>query len=123
MEKQMIELEEVKQQKEEEKAMIETYFLIPLADNDGKKFKKKQYKEMEYDIVKRFGGLTKAAGINVGYWVNDEGILFEDKTYKYVLAISEDREEELKEVLSKYCKVFKQECLYLNVNGKVYFVD
>lgn len=101
---------------------IETYILIPTYDNDGKEFSLMEYEKMEKILLDNFGGYSKEPGLVEGSWINEEGEIFKDKNRKYVIAINTKDKAKIKEICGLFRDQFRQEAIFLNINGKIYFI-
>ena len=105
--------------------MIEVTFLIPITQNsNGKYHSKKLWDAFHTDLCDTFGGFTKECKV-YGQWKDDNGIVIEDYSWKYIVAIGKERITEmveLRNILCKYKPLFDQECIYLSCKGKVEFI-
>jgi len=66
--------------------MIKTSFIIPKADNNGVKYPRKLIREIESDIIKIAGGLTKTD--IVGFWQNDKKLFIDRNNYYFTIIVS-----------------------------------
>ena len=66
--------------------MIEVQLLIPVASNAGATFTPEHHLVFETFVLDRFGGLSRLPGTTTGKWI-DEGIVFDDQTITYVIAL------------------------------------
>lgn len=99
--------------------MIETYFLLPRFDNDGQPFTDQQINKLRETIIDRFGGLTVEEEASSGYWKEGDK-LYKDINDKYIIGLNSLTQiPELLNLVRQVRKEFKQEAIYLNVNGIV----
>jgi len=107
---------------ENREGMIEATFLIPLTQNgNGNRHSKKLWDKFHTELCDTFGGFTKECKV-YGQWVNGNGEVIKDHSWKYIVAIDSNRTAELESCLSKFKLIFDQETIYLSVNGQVYFI-
>lgn len=98
---------------------LECSFLVPITE---------QFHQARIPIVRKmlletFGGFSQDSQAVHGVWKNPAGLVISDVSYRFVCAVSEDRVEELRDIVRKLCAAFSQECMYFNVAGCVEFVD
>jgi len=97
--------------------MIEATFLIPLTQNgNGKAHPKKLWDNFHAELCDRFGGFTKECKV-YGQWMDGNGQVIKDISWKYIVAINNNRIAELKSCLSIFKLIFDQEAIYLSING------
>jgi hypothetical protein len=99
--------------------MIETFFLLPRFDNEGQPFTDEQINKLRGKIIDKFGGLTVEESASSGYWKEGDKI-FKDVNDKYIIALNSLTQiPDLLDLVRQVRKEFKQEAIYLNVNGIV----
>lgn len=108
--------------------MIECSFLIPLLGDlglsDGSEHLPQTWEWLEYELFDRFEGQTIAPGWYEGvYRDRQTGEKVSDRSRKYSVALLAERLDELRDVLSAACVLFRQKCIYLSIAGHVEFVE
>lgn len=99
--------------------MIESFFLLPRADNDGQPFTDQQIKHLRETIIDQFGGLTVEENTATGFWKEGQE-LYKDNNDKYLIALESLQQiPELLQLVKQVRQDFDQEAIYLNVNGIV----
>ena len=79
---------------------------------------------LQDELFRLFGGATTAPGEYEGFYTDpDSGHRIVDKSHKFIVAVSEDKIDELRQLLSETCLVFKQKCIYLSIAGQVEFIE
>ena len=72
----------------------------------------------------RFDGVTQAPGLYSGaYRDPDTGERVNDESRRFIVALPEERVDELKALLRTACEVFQQKCIYLSIAGSVELVS
>jgi hypothetical protein len=70
------------------------------------------------------GGPTVAPGLYGGFYRDPgTGERVADQSRKYIVALSQDRLDELRTLLAVACRVFHQKCIYLSIAGVVEFIQ
>jgi len=67
--------------------MFEVQVLIPIVDNDGRPFTGEDHAAFEAALVDRFGGFTLFPSTAVGGWKDADGVLYNDRTRVYGIAV------------------------------------
>lgn len=99
--------------------MIETFFYLPRFDNDGKPFERHQVNQLRETIIDQFGGLTIEEATSSGYW-KEGGKVYKDINDKYIIGLESLQQiTDLLKLVKQVRKDFRQEAIYLNVNGIV----
>ena len=111
-----------------EATYLECSFLIPICRDanlsDGLVHDAETWDWLTTELFNRFGGATAAPGIYQGFYRDpDTQQQVADESYKYIVAIADSRLDELKQLLSAACMLFQQKCIYLNVAGRVEFIQ
>lgn len=65
--------------------MIETVVLVPVADNDGKRFSRQTWDTLEVKLA-AFGGFTREPNV-VGQW-ESAGRIYRDRSRRYVVVLT-----------------------------------
>ena len=93
--------------------------LIPIADNDGVRFKPEQHREWDNIVRKMSGGLTifKPA---TGEWINANGAVMRDKLIP-VAFMADDAQARAISAMSK--GFYKQEAMMLYVLSETVFIE
>jgi hypothetical protein len=108
--------------------MIECSFLIPLcgdrALSDGTEHLPQTWEWLEHELFDRFEGQTIAPGEYEGAYRDPQtGARVADRSRKYLVALPAERLDEIRDVLSGACVLFRQKCIYLSVAGHVEFIE
>lgn len=111
-----------------EDGLVECAFLIPIVRDanlsDGEPHTIVAWDWLTDELWERFGGATMAPGYYEGFYRDpDTGERVSDKSSKFIVATGEDRLSELKQFLAEACNVFCQKCIYLNIAGRVEFIE
>lgn len=78
---------------------------------------------LDQELYQRFTARTLAPGMYSGVYQDpDTGRPVTDSSRRYVVAIAEDRHDELRELLRDACEWFCQKCIYLSIAGRVEFI-
>jgi hypothetical protein len=107
---------------------VECSFLIPtvrdaVLDN-GEMHSTDSWEWLTDELWERFGGATVAPGFYEGFYRDrDTGDRVSDKSRKYIVAVEEDQIPILEQLLAEACHIFCQKCIYLNVAGRVVFIE
>jgi hypothetical protein len=107
---------------------LECSFLIPIRRDanlsDGIEHDPDTLEWLTTELFVRFRGATIAPGKYRGFYEDpDTHGRVSDESFKYVVAVSESRVEELRQLLSAACVFFQQKCIYLSVAGRVEFIE
>jgi hypothetical protein len=107
--------------------LLECSFLIPVRRDrvlsDGKPHSPKAWLWLEQELL-AFGGGTRSPNLYAGWYLDpDTGERVQDRSRKYFVAIARGRVVELRDLLRLACMRFRQKCIYLNVGGRVEFVE
>ena len=110
------------------KKIVECYFLIPLnrdkVISDGERHPPLVWQWLNDAVYTTFEGLTIAPGVYKGIWKSPKtGQAVRDSTRKFIIALPPKDVEKLRSFLRQACRVFEQECIYLNVGGYVEYVE
>ena len=121
-------LHDVKDSKMADFPYVECYFLVPIVRDanlaDGEPHTTESWEWLTDELWDRFGGATVAPGFYEGFYRDpDTGERVADKSRKYIVAMSEDKVPQLKRLLAEVCDVFCQKCIYLNIAGRVEFIE
>jgi hypothetical protein len=108
-------------------ALLECSFLIPVCRDrilsDGKPHPKKTWVWLEHELFV-FRGATRAPGLYPGWYPDpDTGEQVRDRSRKFFVAVPRAQVNELRRVLRRACAQFRQKSIYLNVAGRVEFVE
>jgi hypothetical protein len=109
-------------------SLLECSFFIPhrrdakLADGDLHSLD--DWDWLEGELYERFTGRTLAPGFYAGVYKDpDTGQSVSDKSRRYIVAVTEDRVDDVRKLLREACERFWQKCIYLSVAGRVEFVS
>jgi hypothetical protein len=79
---------------------------------------------LDDQLYERFTGRTLAPGLYEGVWKNPKtGKPIADQSRKYLVALPEHAVDERRRLLAEACVVFQQQMIYLNVAGRVEFIE
>ncbi len=106
----------------------ECAFLIPIRRDtilsDGELHSTEAWEWVRDELFVRFDGVTQAPGLYSGaYRDPDTGERVNDESRRFIVALPEERFEELKVRLRIACEVFQQKCIYLSIAGSVELVS
>lgn len=109
-------------------ALVECSFLVPLKRDgllaDGLQHPAEAWEWLDNELFVRFGGGTMAPGEYMGFYQDpDTGQRVDDESYRFIVALSKKDVASLRRLLAAACVIFAQKCIYLNVGGKVEFVE
>lgn len=106
---------------------VECSFFIPvrrdaeLADGDLQSVE--TWKWLRDRLFELFAGQTLAPGLYAGAYKDpDTGQPVANQSRRYIVAVPENRVDELRELLREACEHFAQKCIYLSVAGRVEFI-
>ena len=92
--------------------------------SDGQPNSPATWSWLETALYERFGGWTRAPGLYEGFYRDpDTGQKVSDESREYTVAAPRGRLKLLRSFLIEACEVFSQKCIYLNVAGRVEFVE
>ena len=95
--------------------MIRTVVLIPVRDNEGRRFPRAAWTELEVRLLE-FGGVTKAGEVE-GAWRQGDR-LYRDRSAQYVVSLGSWLQlEAWLDVVRWARQEFRQEALYVEVAG------
>jgi len=108
--------------------IVECSFLIPvLRDNalsDGTEHSTEQWEWLTSELWDRFGGATESPGLYSGFYTDpDTGEKVTDESRRFTVAVSEQRLEDVRDLMREACQIFCQKCIYLSIAGKVEFIE
>jgi hypothetical protein len=108
--------------------LLECSFLIPFKRDsslsDGQLHGRKTWEWLQAELFVRFDGFTRAPGKFSGAYVDpDTKQQVSDESRKYIVAVADSQIDELRKLLSAACVLFQQKCIYLNIAGKVEFIE
>ncbi|MBC7856733.1 MAG: hypothetical protein IAF94_25160 [Pirellulaceae bacterium] len=106
---------------------IECSFLIPLrrdaALSDGELHPVEAWEWLRDELYAQFGGQTLAPGLYQGFYQDpDTGEQVLDESYRFIVAVSEDKIPDLRRLLQAACVMFAQKCIYFSRAGIVEFI-
>jgi hypothetical protein len=109
------------------KPLLECSFLIPVRRDrilsDNEPHARKSWRWLERELF-AFEGATWADELYTGFYLDpDTGEQVRDRSYKYFVAIPRARVKELRGLLRRACREFRQKAIYLSVAGYVEFVS
>ena len=67
--------------------MIETTFLVPIANNDGRPFTDPDFVQLENLLLGTFDAWTRLASVQ-GAWRGEAGVVYHDSSRQYAVALS-----------------------------------
>jgi len=107
---------------------IECSFLIPLrrdaALSDGELHPVETWEWLRDELYSQFGGQTLAPGLYQGFYQDpDTGMQVHDESYRFIVAVSDDKLADLRQLLQAACVMFAQKCIYFSRAGVVEFVQ
>ncbi len=107
---------------------VQCEFLIPQRRDsdlsDGKKHRKEAWEWLDEELFVEFGGGTVAPGWYRGAWRDpDTQSRVNDLSRKFFVALAAEEVQRLRDLLTKACTVFEQKMIYLNIGGKVEFLE
>ena len=71
--------------------LIETLFLVPATDNDGKSFAPRFWRQLNERLLREFGGYSRTENMQ-GVWRADDGQLYQDQSIQYLVGLSSIRQ-------------------------------
>jgi hypothetical protein len=95
--------------------VIETVLFVPLTDNEGGRFGRRDWDALEGRLV-AFGGFSRTANVQ-GRWY-DSGRIYADTSRQYVVALASWWQLPIwLEIVDWARVIFRQEALYVKVAG------
>ena len=107
--------------------LVECSFLIPVRRDalmsDGKPHEPVAWDRLEDELYVRLMSGTTAPGLYVGFYTDpDTGQKVSDESRRMIVAIPEQRVDDLRQLISEACDWFQQKCIYLSIAGRVEFI-
>ncbi len=109
--------------------LVECSFLIPLVrDSDRVPHQPLCWRSLEDALYSAFGGssgpdlIYRGVRPARGEYQSDVGARVRDESWRYIVAVSRARLDELRLILRKVANTFDQEAIYLSIAGSVEFV-
>jgi hypothetical protein len=96
---------------------VKATFFLPLRDNDGRDLSQ-EISDVEDECFLAFGAWT-LSGYFKGVWRMESGERKIDTSAAYMVILSEDRVEELEEILRRFKAKTLQEAIYLELEHDV----
>jgi hypothetical protein len=108
--------------------LLECSFFIPVrrdADlSDGADHEPETWQWLYAELFERFGGFTRGPGEYHGFYIDpNTNEQVGDASLQIVVAVPEDRVDELRRLLVGFAVIFQQKCIYLSVAGRVEFIE
>ena len=72
--------------------MKEYDLYIPICYNDKRPINSARIENIRNDLIDKFHGLTVFSSIAVGYWKDEDGVLYEDQNYLFRV-VADDSEK------------------------------
>ena len=95
--------------------MIKAMILVPVRDNDGRRFGRDAWRELRKRLL-QFGGYTDA-GLVAGAW-ESQGRVYQDENRQFVIALESWRDVPRFLDLAEWVRVrFRQEAVYIEIAG------
>lgn len=96
--------------------MIKALVLVPIQDNDGRAFGRKDWDALEQRFVQAFGGFTGGQTVS-GAWA-DNGVIYRDKSLRYEIALESWRNvTEFLQIVDWIKVHFRQIAIYIEIAG------
>lgn len=99
--------------------IIECAFLVPITEARHQS----KIHIVRKMLLETFGGFSQDSQAVHGVWKNPAGLVISDVSYRFVCAVRRDCIGKLRDIVSKLCAAFDQECMYFNVAGRVEFIE
>lgn len=96
--------------------MIEFTILIPTTRNGDRTPHANLLWDAWHSRLLEFGGFTLHGEVT-GQWLDYTGTIITDRSQKYTLAVSSDRERDVYNLIREYRSKFDQECIYVAVTS------
>lgn len=111
-----------------EQRLVECSFFIPLTgDADlsaGELHSVTEWEWLTEQLWVGFGGGTIPQCYYEGFYTDpDSGRRVSDQSRKFVVALPENKLDELRRLLQECCDVFRQKMIYLSIAGVVEFIE
>lgn len=108
-------------------SLAECEFFVPLKRDailsDGELHATTAWEWLDNQLFVDFEGGTVAPGTYSGFYRDpDTGARVDDESRKFIVAVADDRLDDLRSLLRTACSVFQQKCIYLSISGRVEFV-
>jgi hypothetical protein len=92
--------------------------------SDGAAHTREAWEWLDDELFDRFEGATKAPGEYQGFYRDpDTQQRVYDASLRFIVAVSDDDLDQLRQLLVAACVLFAQKCIYLSIAGKVEFVE
>lgn len=97
--------------------MIQTVILIPLTDNDGEPFPSSIWHQLQESLLTLAGGYSEEGPVS-GAWRDQNGRVYRDKSLRYTVSLNSWTQfPEWLRLVDDLRKLYRQEALYIEVNG------
>ena len=111
-----------------QKPFLECSFFVPIRRDanlsDGELHSTDVWEWLDDELFNRFAGRTIAPGLYDGFYRDpDTQERVADESRKFIVAVADDRLDELRELLAAACVKFQQKCIYLSAAGAVEFIE
>jgi hypothetical protein len=108
--------------------VLQCEFLIPTCRDcevsDGLEHEVEEWEWLDTELFLRFDGGTLAPGLYSGFYRDpDTGQRVNDESHKFIVAVTESKVDQIREMLAAACVRFEQKCIYLSVAGRVEFIE
>jgi hypothetical protein len=108
--------------------LLECSFLIPIRRDanlsDGEIHEPEIWDWLDNQLFEQLGGATVSPENCRGFYQDpDTGERVDDESTRYVVAVPEEKIDELRSLLSLVCARFHQKCIYLSIAGNVEFIE
>ncbi|MFM9961424.1 MAG: hypothetical protein ACKV2Q_09375 [Planctomycetaceae bacterium] len=108
--------------------VIECSFFVPIRRDanlsDGELHSTDAWEWLDDELFDRFAGRTIAPGLYDGFYRDpDTQERVADESRKFIVAVADDRIDELRDLLVAACVKFQQKCIYLSAAGAVEFIE
>ncbi len=106
----------------------ECSFFVPIRRDanlsDGELHSTDVWEWLDDELFDRFSGRTIAPGLYEGFYRDpDTQECVADESRKFIVAVVEDRLDDLRALLATVCLKFQQKCIYLSAAGVVEFIE
>ena len=111
-----------------QKRVSECSFFIPIRRDanlsDGELHSTEVWDWLDDELYDRFRGGTVAPGLYDGFYRDpDTEERISDESRKFLVAVSVQQIDDLRDLLAEACVKFQQKCIYLSVAGEVEFIE
>jgi hypothetical protein len=97
--------------------LIAVVFHVPAAYNDGERVSPELLNRMIDQVIGRTGGATVIQAF--GIWVDDDGDRLEERLYRVMVGIEEDKVDDFVSFIDQYIRTdFEQKTVWIEVDGK-----